>query len=214
MCVNLQKIQHIEITVGKRRVKSTALYEDTTEFHGVCCLTYMVDVKALPFFTNCKGVGGGGRRGWRRRDNSSQSFQSRAWRALPNPHRQGAAFTQGFLIWPLWGDGGGGWLSSCLSAWRRETTTVTVGMWASRSSDPNGAWRRCYLGGEKHLLWCHVTVSLHANGADLLQKSSSVNVAILRVSPRVLMSSNIHNAGTHVHTHRRQQLQFYLSKII
>lgn len=38
----------------KTSVKISSTRKDMTEFHGVCCLTHMVDVKALPFFTNWK----------------------------------------------------------------------------------------------------------------------------------------------------------------
>lgn len=110
-------------------------------------LTYVVDVKALPFFTNCKGMGGGGAgRGVEVETQQQSVFSKPSMACSTLPSQTGSSIYPGvfnFGHWG-WGEGGGGWLSSCLSAWRRETTTVTVGMWASRSSDPNGAWRRCF----------------------------------------------------------------------
>lgn len=75
MCVNLQKIQDIKITNCTAIITANVLHTVAND-----SVTYVVDVKALPFFSN-----------WKKR---RERFKNLCVSVVHNPHRQGAAYNQ------------------------------------------------------------------------------------------------------------------------
>lgn len=89
MCVNLQK------EYNKWKLQTTYLLNFF--FLSVECecvkrelVTYVVDIKALPFLPN-----------WKERGRDTQTVSLfRIWRAVPSPHQQGVALSQPSIIPP------------------------------------------------------------------------------------------------------------------
>lgn len=181
----------------------------------------MVDVKALPFFTNCKeGVGGEGGGGGG--DTTAVSlFKAQHGVQYPTLTDREQHLPRGFLIWPL-GRGGVGasWLSSCLSAWRRELRLSlrecelhAPGIQMERDDDVIWVERNSCFGAMSQCLVVRVML--------ICSKTLRQSVWWLCLFPcESLMRSNIYNeeetsadsvepniiTKTHTHTHARHYL--------